>query len=270
MVLEQLAQGILNLVDWVRYVILFLIILEVVKAFHKSGGTSAAGKGLSNIGQKIKDFLPGSASRARNTQKKEINEWISENEEEKNLDKLKGEALHILTEFEAVANRGELTLGDRDTFLEMIDDFGKLLLDTKRTFRQLNRNTSRANTGLDDMLAYFKKKGIAVPDEVKALENNILKLHQETAQEIAKVEEVFRQIINSSAMTTFKNMTDKDFGGKTYAVQTGSTPFNLGQLHLLIRKFQDERFLLEDAYKKQAEAKKEMTGIIQETRDLYK
>jgi len=265
--LHPLVQGIAALVDWGIGIVVFMMIMEIVKAFHRSGGTSAVGGGLAGAGK----WVAGIGKRkARNVQKKEINEYILEEKEQKDLDELKGEALHILTEFEAVANRGDLSSKEKDNIVKMTTNFGEMLTETKRTFRNLSKRTSRADNGLDKMFDYFKKKGIKVPEEVKALENNILKLHQETAQEIAKVDVIYRQILNSPAMTTFKSMTDDNFGEENYKVQTGSSPFNLAQLHLLIKGFQDERFLLEDAYKKQTEAKKELTGIIQETRDLYK
>ena len=59
------------------------------------------------------------------------------------------------------------------------------------------------------------------------------------------------------------------FGGAPYKIETKAEPFNLKQLYKLIEGFRKEEFLLEDAYKRQTEAKKEMTGIIQETRSLY-
>ena len=59
------------------------------------------------------------------------------------------------------------------------------------------------------------------------------------------------------------------FGGAPYKIETKAEPFNLEHLYQLIEGFEKEEFLLEDAYKKQAEAEKNMLGIIQETRSLY-
>ena len=270
MVFEELAQGILALVDWGRGIIVFLIFMEIFKAFRNAGGTAKVGGFGKEVGKGFQKYLnPKSKRFARRVQKKEINEYILEEKEEKDLDSLKGAALHILTELEAFANKGVFSHKQQTSMVQAILEFGGKLTETKRVFRGLSKRTSRADNGLDNLFNYFKKKGIKVPEEVKALENNILKLHQQTGQEIAGVDGVYQQIINSPAMHILETMKPEMFADRDYQLATNSEPFSLVHLHALIKGFQNERFLLEDAYKKQAEAKKEMTGIIQETRGLY-
>ncbi|MDP3698269.1 MAG: hypothetical protein Q8R47_01645 [Nanoarchaeota archaeon] len=269
MAANALVDGILALVDWVEYLIIFMILIEIWKFFSFGGTASTVGGGIANFGKGILNLPKWNA---RRVQKKEINQYIMEEREEKDLDGLKGEALHILTELEAYANRGLLSFKDKTLMVEMITQFGEMLTETKRTFRQLNKITSRADNGLERMFNYFKKKGVPVPEEVRKLELHIRTLHVQTAQEIGKVEDIYQEIIRSEAMETFKSLVETNFtfNGKDYKIETKSDPFNLTHLHELINRFQDERFLLEDAYKREAEAKKEMTGIIQETRNLYK
>lgn len=274
MVLEALAEAMLGLIDWGRGIIAFLILMEIFKGIKGPSGAAAVASGIGGLGKGIgKGFQtylnPKSKRFARRAQKREINEWILEEKEEKSLDYLKGEALRILTELEAVANRGVFSQGEHTGLVQAILGFGDRLTETKRLFRNLSKRTSRADNGLNKLFEYLKKEKMQVPEEVKALENNILLLHQQTGQEIAGVDGVYQKIINSDAMHTLESMKQEMFVNGGYQLTTDSKPFNLANLHELIKGFQNEKFLLEDAYKKQAEAKKEMTGIIQETRRLY-
>lgn len=268
--LQGLAGAILGLVDWGIGIVIFVGIWELWKAFRGAGGTSAVSRFGTGFGKGVQKYLnPWSKRFARRVQKGELNEYIMEKLEEKELDQLKGEALHIVSDLELWANRRYLTNAEKNGVVEAINKFGELLNKTIRDFRSLSKRTSRADNSLDKMFNYFKEKGIKVPEEVKALENNIMKLHQQTAQEIAGVEGLYQKIMDSEAMKKLKSMTAEMFGGAPYQLSTSSEPFSLVHLHALIKGFQDERFLLEDAYKKQAEAEKELLGIIQQTRGLY-
>ena len=273
MALETLANQILALVNWGITILVLMLIWEMyqfVRGGEEAGPLLKAGGGMDNFWKGVKAKIPGTTARARRVHKRELNEYILEEAEEKSLDSLKGSALHILSGLEAVANRKYFTRSEQVGLVQAVQQFGEKLNDTKRYFRNLNRRTSRAENGLDKLFEYYKEKGIEVPKEVKILEENILKLHQQTGQDIAKVEALYAQIVaGSEAMKKLESMTQEMFGGAPYKIETKSEPFNLEHLYYLISAFRNETFLLEDAYKKQAEAKQDMQGIIAETRGLY-
>ncbi len=272
MALETLANQILALVNWGITIIVLMLIWEVIQFFR--GGADAepllkAGGGMDKFWKGVKARVPGTAMRARRVQKKELNEYILEEKEEKYLDLLKGKALEILSDLEAVASRGYFSQSEKTNIVGKVKEFGEQLNQVTRNFRNLNKRTSRAESGLDNLFDYLKKKDIKVPAEVKDLEEHILVLHRQTGEEIAAVQGVYTKIVNSDAMKKLDSLTPAMFAGAAYKIGTGSVPFNLVQLYALIKGFKNQRFLLEDAYKKQAEAKKEMQGIISETRGLY-
>ncbi len=272
MALETLANQILALVNWGITILVLMLIWEIyqfIRGGAEAGPLLKAGGGMDNFWKGVKARIPGTAAQVRRVQKKELNEYILEEREETELDKLKAYALHLVTQMEAIANRSYFTRSEQVNLVQDIRGFGELFNQVKRYFRSLNKRTSREQSGLDKFFQYVKKKGIEVPEEVKALENNILKLHQQTGQDIAGVEELYREILNSKSMKILESMTTEMFGGATYKIDTKSEPFKLGHLYELIKGFRKEEFLLEDAYKRQAEAKKEMQGIIAETRGLY-
>ena len=263
MVLEELAQEILSFVDWGRTILMFMLVIEIWR-FITFGGT--VGSGISNIGQWVKG-IPGRYK--RRSHQRLLNDYILEEREEKDFDELKRKALRILTQLEDIASRKAISFTEKSDIVQDIQDFGEELTKTKRVFRDMNKTTARADNGLDQLFAYFKKEGIKVPDEVKALENNILLLHQQTGQELASVEGVYEKIVKSQAMDGLDSLEEDVFGDSGFQIIATSKPFNEANLQYLIKGFQNEKFLLEDAYKRQAEAKKEMTGIIAETRGLY-
>ncbi|MEK6863375.1 MAG: hypothetical protein AABW53_01630 [Nanoarchaeota archaeon] len=266
MVLENLAQQILSLVNWGITIIVLMIVWEIIQLAQKSNVISNFAGGSFNAAVWMKN-LPRRF--ARRTHKAELNEYIDEEKEEKNLDTLKHGALDVLAELETYGNRRYFVVSEHTKLVRTILGFGENLRAVKRTFTDLSKTTNRADRKLDKMFDYFKKKKIKVPDEVKALENNILLLHQQTARDIAGVEDVYRGILTSDDMKALESLKPEMFEGGPYRILTDSVPFNLKQLYKLIEGFRKEEFLLEDAYKRQGEAKKEMTGIIQETRSLY-
>ncbi|MBI2582043.1 hypothetical protein HYV87_02875 [Candidatus Woesearchaeota archaeon] len=269
MVLETLAKQILGLVDWGITILALMIVWEFIQLLKLSGGGVAggvwgAGKGLFKAVGSVPRRL------ARRAHKAEINQFITEEKEEEYLDRLKSWAVHIVTELEAVASQRKISQSQKNALVNAIDQFGGKLNEARRYFRDLSRATNRDSRRLEKMFNYFKEKKIAVTDDVKKLEQHIIVLHAETADELAKVEEMYQAIVESENMKWLKSIPPEAFGGGWFPlVARSDVAFSLDKLYQLIKVFKQQEFLLEDAYSKQAEAKKEMTGIIQETRPLY-
>ncbi|HLD80009.1 MAG TPA: hypothetical protein VJA18_05615 [Candidatus Nanoarchaeia archaeon] len=264
MVLETLAKQILGLVNWGITILGVMIVWEFFQLVKLSGGGVAGG--ALNAGKWIRN-LP--RRYARRSHKRLLNDYVSENREEKSLDSLKNHVLHLLTELEAVGARGQLSQNQQSELLNWIRSVGEMLNETKRYFRDVTRNTSRAWTGLDKMFDYFKAKGMKIPEAVTVAEKQILDLHEETAQDLTRVQENYAAIVKSKELENLEALKQPDFAGGYYKIRTNSEPFNDGHLTELIKGFQNEKFLLEDAYEKQKQAKMQITGIIQSTRGLY-
>src|SRR3989338_3882213 len=263
--LESLALWLLELVNLGITILVIMAIWEIWQFFSFGGTSSGIGGAGSKAWDKLKPYVRGTGAHARRVQKRELNEYILEEREQKLLDSLKGQALNILTDLEAVASSKSIEFSDKERMVTHIEDLGRELTETKKTFRDLSKRTSRATNGMDKMLNYFKKNSIKVPDNVKELEEKVMMLNLETGKEIATVQEVYDKIVDSQAMKAFKDIPDNG----SYVIETTSTPFNLKHLYDLIAGFRKQEFLLEDAYKKQSQAKQWFQGIIQETRSLY-
>lgn len=276
--LDNLAAGVLNFVWWALIIIFILLVWELLHSLEILGvgkGISGFGKG---VGKKIQDYNPWSKRRARRLQKREINEYILEEKEENTLHDLKNSAVDIVANLEKAVNDGEFDVKEHLKIKKEIEDFGEKINEAKRLFTQLSKRTSRTDSELtkfDKLLNntydYYKKQGVRIPEEVKALERIILKLHQQIAQEIAGVDGLYKKIINDEAWVILNNRMDKELFGDNghYSLETDSNPLNLGHVHALIKDFQDERFLLEDAFNREAEAKQKLIRFMKETRDLY-
>ena len=266
--LESLALWLLEFVNWGISILAIMLIWEFMRLINmgrKSDPAMAAG----GMAKNLWSHIPGTAGNARRTHKRELNEYIMEKVEEKELDELKASASTILSDFEVLANRKYFTQGQQLNLIRAVQAFGDLLNDNARKFRSLGKATSRSDNSLDKMFNYFKSKGIKVPQEVKALENNIMVLHRDTAKEIQEVQDLYREITDSEPLKKFKAIPKVAFDKGPYKVETNSDPFTLAHLYDLVKHFRDEKFLLEEAYKKQAEAEREMLGIIEQTRTLY-
>jgi len=276
MALEILAEGITALIDWAIYVLWFMILLEAyqfIRGGNEAGPLINPGS-MDKFWKGVKARVPGTASRARRVQHREVNQYLLQQKEENDLDGLKHGAAEILTDLQAVHSQGEFAnYKSMVALTDKIRQFGNTIRQTKQDFNKLiKRGDARVGNKLNQMFDYFKKKGIQVPQEILEMERQIYKLHQETAQEIASIEGLFREIVTSEAMKALETLDLKHFPNSysPYTIEKNSDPFNESHLLFLKQKFGNEGFLLEDAYKKQIEAKKNMQGIILETRELYK
>src|SRR3989344_3751845 len=278
--IESLGKGIVVFVNYGITILVIMFIIELARGLmllfgggKDSSGTGKGKKTWESIKKGFRNKFPWAATastKARRAHKAEINEYIMEEKEEKDLDSLKYYIQKdILTELEAVASRGRFDETEKANLVAAIDKFAEKSKDVKNNFNKLGNRTSRTDRRLDNLFAYFKKQGIVVPERVKKLEEHILVLHQQTKDDIAKAEELYQKIIKSPSMKALVSITPAIFARRVYEITNASVPFKSSHLNNLIKGFRDEKFLLEDAYKRQVEAKKDMEGIIAETRDLY-
>ncbi|MEK6900646.1 MAG: hypothetical protein AABX05_05970 [Nanoarchaeota archaeon] len=271
---EALAQGISNFVSWGIFIISVMMVWEIyqlIKGGSQGGGPGSSGE--SKVWKAIKERVPfiHTKAKSRRLLKKEINEEIKEEEEERELDNLKDYALQIVEDLEAIGSQGKFAnYGQKEKVEEMVTKFGEKIKEAKETFRQLSKRTSRADRGLDNLYKYVQKENIRIPQDVKALENKIILLHQRTGTDIAEVEKLYREIIDSVNMRKLNELKDSMFINGEFELLPNSQPFDTAHLWNLIKAFKQEEFLLEDAYKYQAEAKKELVGIMSATKELYK
>ena len=108
---------------------------------------------------------------ARRTHKAELNEYIDEEKEQKDLDTLKHAALDILAELETYGNRRYFVGSEHTKLVRTIWGFGENLRAVKRTFTDLSKTTNRADRKLDKMFDYFKKKKDQSPGRSKSFGN---------------------------------------------------------------------------------------------------
>ncbi len=272
MVLEALAEAMMGLIDWGRGIIVFLIVMELFKASRGTDAAAALGSGAKSVWKGLEARIPGTISKAKRVYKEEINEFITEDNEEKRLDVVREGATYIAADLEAIGSKGELSsYSEVKKLLNNINALGKNLKKVKNYFRKLNRRTSRAQSGLDDLFTYLERKGVKDRDifeKVKAIENSILKQHQEVADEVAKVESLYGKIMQSEAMEKLKSMTSEMFESGAYKLLPNSEPLDSTHIYNLAEEFKQEAFLLKDAYEKEAKAKQEVQGLMSYLRGI--
>ncbi len=258
--LETLANGILGLVNWGITIIVALFLWECYKFI--TGGSEAGSEVANKAWKNAKAYLPGTNAKAKRITKKEMNEYIMEEEEEQKLDEIKRIVSTIVADLEVFA-RKSASPPETAKLLKLIGRLGDKIKGAKKYFRGLNRRTSRAQTGIERLFNYMKDKGVKDAElvkKVKVLEETILRLHEQTAREIERVEAEYTRIINYAEMKKLRAEAE----GKV--VPGGSA--NTEEVNGLMSAFEHLAGLLESAYQHQAEAKKEMQGVIALTRNV--
>ncbi|MDO8510657.1 MAG: hypothetical protein Q7S55_00670 [Nanoarchaeota archaeon] len=260
MVLENLANGILGLVNWGITIIVFMFLWECYKFITNGteGGKEVAGK----VGKKIWKYVPGTTARAKRVTKKEMNEYIMEEREEQKLDEVKNALSTLVADFEVLSPlRKRSTPPEAQKFLKL---FGKLedkIKDAKKYFRGLNRRTSRAQTGINRLFEYMKDKGVKddqLVQKVKVMEDMILKLHQQTAEEVSKVEAEYGSLNDSSIMKELRSFSEG----------SSASPMSPRKHESVMLYLKEMAELLEKAYGHQTKAKQQLQGVIALTRGL--
>lgn len=271
MAANALVDGILALVDWAQYLIIFMILIEIWK-FISFGREEGFASGAKSVWKGIEARIPGTTAKAKRVYKKEMNEFITEDNQEKRLDVVKEGASYIAADLEAIGHKGQFSsYSEVKKLLKDVSALGDNLKKVKRYFRKLNRRTSRAQSGLDDLFTYLERKGVKDRDvfqKVKAIENSILKNHQEVADEVAKAEAIYGEIMQSEAMKKLEAMTSEVFEGGVYKIIANSEPLDSSHVYNLAEEFKQEAFLLKDAYDKEAKAKQEVQGLISYLRGI--
>ncbi|MEK6905365.1 MAG: hypothetical protein AABX24_03095 [Nanoarchaeota archaeon] len=256
--LETLAKGILGLVNWGITIITVMFLWECYKFI--TGGSEAGSEVAQKAWKKAKTYIPRTNARAKRVTKKVMNEYIMEGEEEKKLDEIKRTVSTIVADLEVLEQKGVSPL-EAAKLVKLVVRLGDKIKDAKKYFRGLNRRTSRAQTGIKRLFDYMKDKGVKdaeLVEKVRILEDSILKLHEQTAREIGRVEAEYTTIINYSEMKTLRAESE----GKPATTNIAS------ELAALRRTFEKLAGLLESAYQHQTKAKQEMQGVIALTRNV--
>ncbi len=268
MALETLAEWLLSLVDWGRGVIVFLIIMEIFKGLKGNDTVSeAAGK----AGKWAWARTPFTKARAKRVTKKEMNEYIMEEKQEKNLDEVRNLARTIVADLEILKEGRVTSKGAQDT-VGKITKLGEEVKGARKYFNGLNRRTTRAQTGINRLLNYMKDRGLKdaeLVEKVRIFENNILKLHQQTAEELGKVEAFYAQIMNYKVMEELEEYAKgREPDDSNPKIAPGSAKPSDQSFDTLIKGFKALDAALEDAYARQAKAKQEVVALISLTRNL--
>ena len=264
MVLETLAQQILSLVNWGITIVVIMLVWEVYKFIAGSEG----GKGVADVtgkaGKKIWKYMPGTAARAKRVTKKEMNEYIMEEREEEKLNEIKQDVSAIISDVTILRKKvpsssPEEEKSESEKFLKAFDKLGDKITDAKKYFRSLNRRTFRAQKGIGRLFGYMKDKGVKDDELVKkvtVIEGTILKLHEQTAKVVGKVEAEYGGIDNLPAMRKFRRFQ--------------SNSISSGELDILRHGFAGMGSMIEEALQHQVKAKQELQGIIALTRNIFK
>ena len=258
-VYDTLSLWLLNLVDWGRGIIVFLIVMEIFKGIKGPAGAAVVGKG---IGKGFQKYLNHKSKRyAKRAMKKEMNELIMEEVEEERLNGIKHTALEVVAILE-VLKKEQIPSQKAKKFPKVVERLGDRIKGAEKYFRGLNRRTIRAQKGLKRLFDYMKKEGAQDADlvqKVQAYERTILKLHTETADELVKVEKEYTRILRSNAMDILR----EEAKGNNVTPES-----HVKAIKDLSDDFNGIEPLLEDAYKRQTGAKQAVVALMAITRNL--
>jgi len=272
MVLDTLARWILLIVDWGRGIIVFLIAVEIFKGFRGSSAERGLASGAKSAWKGLEARVPGTARYAKRAFKQGINQYLMEEKEEKLLDDVKHGAKDLAASLEGVASQGQFASHKEMVNLRSgVREFGKKISELKRAFSNLSRSTNREYTRINKLIEYCKKKQVQFPQQVRLYEEQILKLHQATGEELAGLEGSFKKMMDTDAMKKLESLELKHFNDDAnripYKIDAKSEPFNASHLLTLIKYFRNDKFILEQAYKNEVEAKKLIQSILAEARN---
>ncbi len=258
MVLETLANGILGLVNWGITIIVAMFLWECYKFI--TGGSEAGSEAANKAWKNAKAYLPGTSARAKRVTKKEMNEYIMEAEEQERINEVKQVTSEVVAGLE-VFKKEQFAPRQVENVLKKIELLGKKIKGAEKGFRRLNKATSREQTGMGRLFKYMKKKGLKnaeLVQKVTIMEETILKLHQQTADELGKIRAEYGGILNSNSMKVLQEEAENK----------ATSPDHLRAAGELADDFKRLSTLLQKPYEYQTEAKKEMVTVISLTRSL--
>ena len=298
--LTQLAETILDVVDWGIAIVLVLIVYEIISAFR---GDSGPGTLTDMEKSPVLTKLGWNNKGKKRMMAKIMNEYIIEEKEEAELKK-SSEIVEDIIDMFAVMKRSK-SIKDHKSLVSLrnkVDEYSKSLKSAKRYFRVLKKATWREQSNLNKVIEKMESNEVDTAPVIVA-EKKILKLHQETKEEVNKVIASFQSnIINSANWKAFEDLKrPQNFGdqdtGVAYVIYDNKTaardsatlrataavagpvsprsvnalidqmPLFITHLDALIAEIAKEHYALVDAFKKQEEAKKQVDAIIAATRD---
>jgi hypothetical protein len=278
--LTQLAETILDVVDWGIAVVVVLIFYEVISAFR---GDTGPGTLTDPERSPVLTKLGWNKKGKKRMMAKIMNEYITEEKEEEELRKAVdiGEQLKIMVVDIKNAKKIEnhkllVNLGKK------VEEFKKALDDSKRNFRNLRKATFRDQSNLKKVIETMEKAEVDTTP-VTVAEKEILKDHQDTANLLGTVITEFKN--NFWNNTNWKNIEklklqqgfDNDANNVAYDLvarfpdpNTGGQPYGDAEqdnIEALVNEIEKDIYNLTAALDKQTEAKSRVDTIIAATRD---
>ena len=267
MVLENVAQNILDFVNYGITLIVLMLLWEVFKFFSGPSAVAAGG----TLAGGVKDLLTRKAKKwAHGDSAKLLNEYLEEQKETSLLHDTVESAEAALTETERIIGDKEIAdEAHRDEYVELLKDVGHKLDAARGQYRQVKRATFRQERKTGELLEKLDDRGMDTKG-IKALENNILKLHQECIVELDTVLTHYGKI--KSEMRAVEKLTPIPAVPGAVAVPTW--PVDISTIHAaLLNKIktnlEDAKYKLTAVYNKQLQIDKEVQGIISHAKRLW-
>ena len=195
MVFEQLAQTVLNFVNWGITIVVIMLIWEIIQFIR--GGTEERGENSSGIGKKslgeIKDSFNEWTGRAEVEKKKKVsraasreetamlNEYVEEKKELEKIDSAVEEGKNFL----ATLNTPKIKASEVKSGFTKLD---KAIQAAGKETSALKRNTWRERRKMKDLYQALDGAGVSKGEiqKVQALENSILERHNYVIAALAK------------------------------------------------------------------------------------
>ena len=265
--MESTGRSILVFINYGITALVILFIVELGRLFlgGKDSEVQLDQKGK-DLGQKAwKKVVGFPKARATKAIKKGMNEYVLEEREEAKLNEIKKEVNVVVVDIEAlqgvIASRPVLSSEARN-LVKIIKALKDKINDAKNYYRGVNKQTLRAQTGIDKMFKYIKDKGVEDDDlvgKVKVYEEDILKQHMLAAKEVAKL------VAEYGSVSSLAGMKKLDKAATELRPTTSPTD---AELDALLRVFESMIAIIETACEHQTKAKQELQGIIALVRDL--
>jgi hypothetical protein len=275
--LTQMAETILDVVDWGIGIATALLIWELLAAVFNSSKKGVEASGIMEIERNpVLKWLGLSKEGKRLKRTKAVNAYLAKEVEEKKLENCVSEVEIQIDRLEKWDTNKEIpSHTDLVGLRNKSDHAQEAIISARKYFKVVKRDQWRLNTGLDKMLKDMEGKDANVT-EIKALENNIMKLHKETSDEVKKAEAHFKTILQSDAWKAVMKLKKPSFGkADKFKInppggRASATRFNQTHLAALITGFGNDLLMLKKAFAKQTKAKQEMQGLMAQTREFYK
>ncbi len=274
MVFEQLANAVLSFVNWGITIVVIMLIWEIIQFIR--GGTEDRGVGEWQTGRKslgeIKDSFNEWTGRKEVQKQKKIkrqasrdktrllNEYIEEKKEKELLDK----ALVALKEFDDVADKAiNNGIDNKKAFTASFNELKKALQESANEINRLKRATWRQERQTDRLIKELEE--VASDKELqalKALDRDILVRHDKVVKSLAESQSSFVPISQAvSAVNTAKTpiKISDSIKGKTLQQHIRNARVALDEVEKKLK----------EAVKEQAEAYKEVEGLIARMKKLW-